>query len=352
MERYAALGIMSGSSLDGIDLAFCIFWLENDQWKFQIEKAITYPYHEEWKLKLHTLHLKTQKEIEDTHIEYGRLISEKVNLFIKNYGIKPSLIASHGHTILHEPEKGYTLQIGDGRTIAKHTGITTINDFRSKDIELGGQGAPLVPIGDELLFGEYDFCINLGGIANISYKERGKRIAFDICPANQLLNHLSQQLGVPFDKNGAFAQLGKLNKTLFNKLNKDPYFSLLAPKSLSNQYVQNYFIKRLDESNASVEDKLYTVVKHIAFHLNEAVMTQPGSTTLITGGGAHNRFLINAISMETNMEIIIPDNQIIDFKEALIFAFMGILKNMGKVNCFSSVTGASKDCSSGEIYYP
>ncbi len=171
--------------------------------------------------------------------------------FCRIVNIKPELIASHGHTIFHEPEKGYTLQIGDGQTIADLTGITTINDFRSKDIELGGQGAPLVPIGDALLFNEYDFCLNIGGIANISFDKNGKRLAFDICAANQLLNLLSMQLGAPFDRNGAFAQLGKLNVPLFKKLNNDPYFLTEPPKSLSNQYVQNAFTTLLESIECS-----------------------------------------------------------------------------------------------------
>lgn len=351
METFSAIGVMSGSSLDGLDLAYCEFE-RNRSWSFKVLKAKTYPFTEEWRLRLSSLPTKSQEEIERANIQFGQFIGETVFEFLKDNHLKPDLIASHGHTIFHAPEKGYTLQIGDGQTIADITGINTINDFRSKDIELGGQGAPLVPIGDALLFKEYDFCLNIGGIANISFDKKGKRLAFDICAANQLLNHLSLQLGAPFDKDGTFAQLGKLNIPLFNKLNNDMYFLLTQPKSLSNQYVQNAFTAKLETSNASVEDKLYTVVKHIAFQVNEAVKAQAGRKILVTGGGAHNRFLVDAISMETSKEIIVPDNEIIDFKEAIIFAFMGVLRKLEEINCLASATGASRNCSGGVIYNP
>ena len=351
METFSAIGVMSGSSLDGLDLAFCEF-KRNSGWSFKILKAKTSPFPEEWRLKLISLPSKSQQEIDKTNVQFGQFIGEAVNEFLQDGDSKPDLIASHGHTVFHEPERGFTLQIGDGQTIAKLTGITTINDFRSKDIELGGQGAPLVPIGDALLFKEFDFCLNIGGIANISFDKNGKRLAFDICAANQLLNHLSLQLGAPFDKGGAFAQLGKLNVPLFEKLNNDPFFLLEPPKSLSNQYVQMAFTSLLEASDSSVEDKLYTVVKHIAFQVNEATKHAITGQILVSGGGAHNRFLLDAISMETNKELFVPDKEIVDFKEALIFAFMGILRHLGEVNCLASATGASENCSGGVIHHP
>ena len=352
METYSALGIMSGSSLDGVDLALCEFTRNNSIWSFKIIKAITYPYSEEWRIKLFTLHKKKNEEILVTDLHYGRFLGELVNKFLNNCTIKPDLIASHGHTIFHEPENGYTLQIGDGQTIANTTGILTINDFRSKDIELGGQGAPLVPIGDELLFYEYDFCLNIGGIANISFNKDGKRLAFDVCPANQLLNYLSLQLGSPYDKNGAFAQLGKLNTELFDLLNADPYYLKAKPKSLSNQYVIDSFINKIDTIESSIEDKLYTVVKHIAFQLNQSISQFPSGKLLITGGGAHSGFLVKAIKLETKHELVILKPEIIDFKEAIIFALMGVLRSLGENNCIATATGASQNCSSGLIYYP
>lgn len=351
METFSAIGVMSGSSLDGLDLAFCEFE-RTDKWHYKILKATTYPFSEEWHLKLRSLPAKSRQEIEKADIEFGQLIGHKVIEFLEDVDSKPDIISSHGHTVFHAPEKGFTLQIGDGQTIAGLTGITTINNFRTKDIELGGQGAPLVPIGDELLFNEYDFCLNIGGIANISYKSNGQRIAFDICPANQLLNHLSLQLGVPYDKNGAFAQLGKMNQTLFDRLNADSYYLKPTPKSLSNQYVKDIFVHHIESCDAPVEDKLYTVSKHIAYQVKEATQHSNAAQILITGGGAHNGFLVNAIKMETNKEVIVPDNEIVDFKEAMIFAFMGVLRNRNETNCLASVTGSSRDCSGGIVHNP
>jgi anhydro-N-acetylmuramic acid kinase len=352
VEQYTAIGIMSGSSLDGVDIALCNFTVQNGKWTFNIADAVTYTYPEEWKLRLQELPRKEKAEIDTTNIAYGEFLGNLVNKFLENSTIKPDLISSHGHTIFHEPEKGYTLQIGDGKAIADITGILTINNFRQKDIDLGGQGAPLVPIGDKLLFGDYDFCLNIGGIANISFKENEQRLAHDVCPANQLLNYLSRQTGAPYDKGGALAQLGKLDKQLFDHLNDDNYYRKRTPKSLSNQYVTDSFISKLDISEATIEDKLYTVVKHIAWQIKQSVNHLPKGRLLITGGGAHNRFLVKAIELETEMDIVIPEKEIIDFKEALIFALMGVLRIKNEVNCLASVTGAREDSCCGIVHIP
>jgi len=352
MEIYTALGLMSGSSLDGLDIAFCEFSLDSTKWKFKIHQAETFAYDEEWLLLLKELPQKSKEEIEWANIEYGELTAILVNNFIEEYNLKPDLIASHGHTILHEPAKGYTLQIGNGQTIANNTNIKTICDFRSKDVSLGGQGAPLVPIGDKYLFGDFDFCLNIGGIANISIEEKGQMKAFDICGANQLLNHLSLQAGKPYDENGSIAQMGKMNRNLFNQLNSDNYFNLAPPKSLSNQYVIDNFISLLDSYQCPLEDKLLTAVKHIAYQINETIKNIPEGRLLISGGGAHNAFLVQALRRETKHEIVIPNSKIIDFKEALIFAFMGVLRNLEMTNCLATVTGAREDSSGGQVFLP
>ena len=352
MEQFTAIGIMSGSSLDGVDIAQCSFTVSEGKWRFKIEKAVTYPYPEEWKLILKELSLKEKSAITTADHTYGTYLGNLVNEFLKDLPNKPDLIASHGHTVFHEPEKGYTLQIGSGKAIADTTGIQTITNFRQKDIDLGGQGAPLVPIGDLLLFSNYEFCLNIGGIANISYDENGQRLAYDICPANQLLNYLSKQTGALYDKGGAIAQLGKLDKQLFDHLNEDEYYKKDRPKSLSNQYVTNVFISRLDMFHSSVEDKLYTVVKHIAWQVKQSVAHLPKGKLLITGGGAHNHFLVKAIELETGLEIVIPDREIIDFKEALIFALMGVLRVRNQINCLASATGAQEDSCCGDMHLP
>jgi len=352
MTKYSALGLMSGSSLDGLDMAYCEFQKSDDNWTYEIIVAETLSYTEEWILTLKELPSADAIKLLETNISYGNLLAEQIYDFTKKHNIKPDIIASHGHTIFHEPASGFTFQLGDGQSIASKTGIKTISDFRSKDILLGGQGAPLVPIGDELLFHEFDFCLNVGGIANISFIKNSKRIAFDICGANQILNHLSLQLGKTYDNKGKFALLGKMNPHLFEKLNKDDYFLNPYPKSLSNQYVKNNFISIVDEFNYSIEDKLYTVAKHIAYQINEAIKDFPAGRLLITGGGAHNDFLVKAITMEIKHQLIKPDNITIDFKEALIFAFMGVLRFLGATNCLASVTGATRDSSSGIVYNP
>lgn len=342
---------MSGSSLDGVDIAYCEFFFDTE-WHYSIIKAETIPYDEEWRIILTELPEQKGDKLIEYDISYGNYLGDLVVQFHEHHELIPDLVSSHGHTIFHNPDKGMTFQLGHGQAIATSTGIKTICDFRIGDILLGGQGAPLVPIGDSLLFPEYDFCINLGGIANISYESEGKRIAFDICAANQLLNHLSRQMGKPFDENGNIAQLGKLNTHLFEKLNNHPYFNHGFPKSMSNQLITNTFINILDDSEASLEDRLYTVCKHIAFQINQIIKNIEGDKILISGGGAHNGFLITAIQKEINRKLIIPDKIIVDYKEAMIFAFLGVLRLEGKINCLASATGAIKDSSVGVIYMP
>jgi len=342
---------MSGSSLDGVDIAYCEFSYDGN-WDYKIIVAETIPYPAEWIIALTEMPNQKGEKLIEYDIRYGKYLGELVSEFIVSHELNPDIISSHGHTIFHNPEEGYTFQLGNGQAISSKTSKVTITDFRIENIQLGGQGAPLVPIGDKLLFPEYDYCINIGGIANISFDKNEKRIAFDICPANQLLNHLSRQIGEPFDKNGDIALLGKMNTQLFEELNNHAYYRLPYPKSISNQLVTNSFTNILTDSEASVEDKLYTVCKHIAFQIYKTTEDIVGENVLITGGGAHNNFLITAIQKETRKNIIIPHRVIVDFKEAMIFAFMGALRIEGKTNCLASATGANRDSSSGVIYLP
>ncbi len=351
MKKYTAIGIMSGSSLDGVDIAYCEF-TNSSTWKYNILFAETVSYSHDWLTILNKLPNGNAETLIECDIKYGKLLADMVNRFIKKHKLSPDIISSHGHTIFHNPSKSYTFQLGNGQAIASSTNITTVSDFRIGDILLNGQGAPLVPIGDELLFNEYDFCVNIGGIANISFNKNGKRLAYDICPANQLLNYLSRTIGKKYDNNGDIAKSGKTNNDLLYNLNQNKYYSLPYPKSLSNQYVTNSFIPILDNSNIPIEDKLNTVCKHISNQITVATNTELGGNVLITGGGAHNSFLIDSIKEEISQTITVPELKIIDFKEALIFAFMGLLKIHNKINCLSSSTGAKKDSSSGVIYNP
>lgn len=352
MTQYTALGIMSGSSLDGLDLAYCEFSENEEKWSYRIIAAETIPYPEEWKMLLQESFYVSGEKLAENDVTYGKFLGGQASDFLRKHGFKPDIIASHGHTIFHNPEAEYSLQLGNGQAIALVTGIETVSNFRNKDIQLGGQGAPLVPIGDRLLFSEFDYCLNLGGIANISFEEKGQRRAFDICPANQLLNHLSRQMGLPYDKNGETALLGKLDKTLFDQLNSLEFYKRSYPKSLSNEQVREIFLPLLDDSPASLEDKLYTAAKHIAYQIASATDSSSAKKILLTGGGAHNNFLIEAIRRECLQTLHLPEAQIIDFKEALIFAFMGILRKVGHINCLASATGALRDSSCGVIYLP
>jgi anhydro-N-acetylmuramic acid kinase len=352
MKNYKVIGVMSGSSLDGLDIAYCHFENNNGKWNFEIIKAVTLNFDAQWKQILKNIKNLTATETLKYHTLFGKHIGYSVKKFINENGFTPVLISSHGHTVFHNPAQGYTFQLGHGQAIATTSGITTVSDFRIKDIIAGGEGAPLVPIGDLMLFPQYEYCLNLGGIANISFQKDGKRIGFDICPANQLLNYLSRQLGKPYDINGNFAQLGKMHKPLFDKLNETEFYKLEYPKSLSNEYIENNFFEILDSFAVPVEDKLYTTVKHIAFQINRVIENRPKGEILVTGGGAHNIFLINALRFEKGLKFVVPENNIVNFKESLIFALMGILRLENKINCLSGVTGASIDTSAGTLYYP
>lgn len=339
---------MSGTSLDGLDIAFCTFRYDQ-KWNFQIEKAETIPYTSNWKQRLQNAPDLSGLQLQVLHNEYGQYIGKQVHNFVKKHNIKADLIASHGHTVFHQPENKLTLQIGNGAEIASETGITTISNFRSMDVALGGQGAPLVPIGDELLFSDYDACINIGGFANISFKENNKRVAYDISPANIILNHLSNKLGSDYDQNGELGKQGNLNETLLKQFNNLNYYTLPYPKSLGKEWLDHTFLPVLEKSNISIHDQLTTAYYHIATQIANSLKKEH-SKILITGGGAYNQYLIELIRKQTKSDIILPASIIIDFKEALLFAFLGLLRFENKVNCLSSVTGAKQNCSGGTIH--
>ena len=341
---------MSGSSLDGLDIAYVNFSHDNKRWFFQIVEAGNVPYSEYWRTQLSEAFNKDKEELKELDKEYGRYLGQITKRFIEKYELDPKLIASHGHTIFHRPEEGFTLQIGDGQEIADATGIMTINDFRSEDVKKGGQGAPLVPIGDRHLFAEYPICLNIGGIANVSYETEGRRIAYDICMANQVLNYLSNKLGYDYDNNGNFARQGKVDRELLDILNNNPYYSQDAPKSLGREFFENAQHKIIDESSSDIKDIIATATEHIAYQIVKSTESLGKSKMLITGGGAKNTYLIERIKAMSKHEIVVPDTMIIDYKEALIFAFLGVLKLEGKTNVLSSVTGASSDSSSGSVY--
>jgi anhydro-N-acetylmuramic acid kinase len=344
------IGVMSGTSLDGVDICYIRFNY-NDAYDFEILKAITYKYSDTWKLALQNAFTADEKSLKIFDIEYGSYLGGLINQFIdKNEISNIDFIASHGHTIFHKPEEGYTLQIGNGQTIADITQLKVICDFRTQDVKLGGQGAPLVPIGDELLFYDNDYCLNLGGFVNVSFKEGNKRIAFDICPVNIVLNHYVNKLDVTFDDKGQLAASGNVNKQVLDKLNSLDYYHQLHPKSLGYEWIVDVIFPLIDGYHLEIKDILRTFVEHVAFQISKII--QKDSSVLITGGGAFNDFLIQRIEFYLDQKITLPSTQLIDFKEAIIFAFLGVLKLRGEVNILKSVTGAKKDHSSGVIFEP
>ncbi|WP_445758146.1 anhydro-N-acetylmuramic acid kinase [Polaribacter sp.] len=348
-NKIFAIGVMSGSSLDGIDLAFVSFEKENYQ-NFEIVFAETIPYSNQWKHTLRNAIRFSAHELKELSINYGVFLGDKINQFMSKFSIKKvDFVASHGHTIFHQPEKSITLQIGDGQTIANKTNQKVVCDFRSQDVALGGQGAPLVPIGDELLFPGFDYCLNLGGFANISYKENNQRIAFDICPVNVVLNFYAIKLGVEYDANGAIAKSGIYHESLFHRLNSLEYFSQKPPKSLGIEWVQKEVFPILEASNETPSSILRTYTDHIAWQIAKVI--PENKKVLCTGGGTYNSYLIKKVSSTKKLELIIPDKNLIEFKEALIFAFLGLLRIDNQINCLQSVTGAKKDHSSGVIFY-
>ena len=350
MESYFALGIMSGTSLDGLDLAFCRLSNCGKQWSYVIEKTLTVPYPGEWYQKLAGASSLDALSFLLLHKEYGKYIGEQVNAFLSEGNILPDLVASHGHTVFHKPAQGLTFQLGDGAVLAATCGIITVCDFRSLDVALGGQGAPLVPMGDEILFGKFDYCLNLGGFANISYRQEERRLAFDICPVNILINHLSLKLGLSFDKEGNTGRSGTVISPVLAALDGLSYYKTPPPKSLGREWLEHQVLPLVNNPSYTIPDLLRTVYQHIAGKISSVISGNPDKKALVTGGGSYNSFLLELIRENTDCSLIIPDDKLIQYKEALIFALLGILKIRNEINCLSSVTGAEKDSSSGIVY--
>ncbi len=341
---------MSGTSLDGLDIALCEFEGSGNNFSYKILKAETISYTAEQKNKLRSLPYLNVENYFKLHHQLGKFFGKEVVKFTKDISEKPFAVASHGHTVFHQPQKGYSTQIGCGATIAAYTNTTTVCDFRSLDVALHGQGAPLVPIGDKLLFSQYKSCLNIGGIGNISFDKNDSRIAFDICFANMALNHFAQLSGSDYDKGGNWAKQGSLNEELFNVLNNLEFFKLKTAKSIGREYFESEFLYTIQKHKLPVNDILNTLVNHIAFQIALVLNENKLEDVFITGGGAHNTFLIEALKKYYKGNIIIPDDITINYKEALIFAFLGYLRLNEQINTLSSVTGAKNNSIGGAVY--
>ena len=343
-----AIGLMSGTSLDGLDIVYVKFQ-KSDSANFEILLAETISYSNLWKERLQSAINLDKKGISILHNEYGVFLGIKTKEFISKNNIRMlDFIASHGHTVFHQPEKGFTLQVGDGEEILKATNCMVVADFRIQDVQLGGQGAPLVPIGDRLLFSEFKACVNLGGFANISYERNDLRIAFDICPVNIVMNYYSKKIGLEYDDKGALASKGTIHQGLLKELNSLTFYSKKPPKSLGLEWVQQYIFPLVEKYKLEPLNILRTFLEHVAQQISKTIL--PFDTILFTGGGVYNDFLIKRIEYIGKKNIILPSYNIINYKEALIFALLGFLKLQEQVNCLSSVTGAQKNHSSGKIF--
>jgi len=340
---------MSGSSLDGLDLALCRFEQHDQVWSFECLESDTISYNTAFATRFIHAMAGTALELAQLDKDLGTFIGKSAAQLAS--GKQVDLVASHGHTIFHKPEERLTTQIGSGAEISATSGLTTVCDFRTVDVALGGQGAPLVPVGETYLFPDYDAFLNLGGIANISL--HGERITgYDVCICNQLLNSLAEELQLDFDSEGATARSGSIDLELLQQLNALPFHTLPPPKSLGREWFQEVVLPLMTASSASIPDKLATAVEHIATQLAHSFREITCSKILVTGGGAFNVYLMERLGSLTEKKLEIPTKQVVAYKEAMIFAFLGLLRYLELPNTLAQVTGAPSDTIGGCVYLP
>lgn len=350
-RKMKIVGIMSGTSMDGVDLALCELTEVNGNFQYQIIASQTFAYEEKWRVRLSQLRYQNAENYARTDIFYGKYLGELVNSFLQSNGLQADLIASHGHTIFHDPAGWLTAQIGDGPTINATTGIPVVSNFRRADVALGGQGAPLAGLGDQLLFSEYPVCINLGGFCNIS----GKGTNWDISPCNIVFNRLAREVGKKFDENGQIAEAGEIIFPLLNQLNNIPYYQKNGPKSLGREWInKNFWHLVRDYDNEPLENKMKTLIAHVSFQIARSIdqlvgNNGAGEKVLVTGGGAHNPVLVEFLKSESDADIIVPEPQLIDFKESLIFALLGYLRVKNRNNTDAAFTGAGSNFICGSL---
>jgi anhydro-N-acetylmuramic acid kinase len=355
MKTYKVIGMMSGTSMDGIDLAYCELTPEEDgKWKYSIGTSTTVAYDEVWRLRLSKLRNQNALVFHKTDRYYGEYIGRLINSFIDENKLEVDLVAAHGHTVFHQPENNITVQVGNSNAIAGVTGLPVVANFRALDVVKGGEGAPLAAIGDDLLFSEYDMCLNIGGFSNISAIVDGGRIAYDISPANIALNRIAREFGQEYDDGGKIAESGSIDYDLLGLLNNIPYYEKSYPKSLGREWIMKNFWYIVRESKASKEDKMKTLCDHIGDQIGSNIenLNSNSSQTirvLATGGGVFNNILVDHIRTHTDAEIVIPDSSLINYKEALIFALLGILRVRNEFNILKQYTGADTDSVAGEL---
>lgn len=356
---YSALGLMSGSSLDGLDIVFAEFNVNAGNWTYEILATDCYGYSDEWKGKLQSAVALTALEYQLLHAEYGHYLGAQVNKFIEvnNLQYRVGLIASHGHTTFHVPQKKMTAQLGDGAAIAAETGLPVVSDLRALDVAFGGQGAPIVPIGEKALLKDYGLFLNLGGIANMSFNLLDQYIAFDVCPANRVMNLICNGVNKEYDEGGKMAALGMVHEELLQKLNRLDYYQKSYPKSLANDFGTDVVFPLIKSFGLPHNDELRTYTEHIVQQLKRATvssrMTDSEAKLLVTGGGAFNTFLIQRLSDELlsiGVQVVVPEENLVKYKEALIMGLIGVLRWRQEYNVLSSVTGAQRDSIGGAVW--
>ncbi len=358
MTNRTLIGLMSGSSLDGLDIICVNFWDQNDILRWEIKgRPTTIDYPSAIQTLLQHLHTLDEKSLIDLDIQLGKFYGTVVQEYMQMNDVRVDVIASHGHTVRHHPELGYSLQIGHGQEIANAAGIPCVNQFRSADISAGGQGAPLAPVVEHYIFQGYQMFLNIGGIANISLHKEDEIIAYDICAANQLLNHLSKQLGKPYDDKGEDARSGNLDMALIEQFMQDPFLALDFPKSIDNNYVREHYLNRLDELAENPINLLasctHFIAKTIGKEISALAKQHDIDHVFISGGGAFNDYLLDLIRLEIeDIKIIMPDTEMITQKESILMALCGYLYLENKPNSFAAATGASRDTINGVIYHP
>jgi len=340
---------MSGTSLDGLDLCLAEFREEQGKWQFRIHDAQTLPYSEEWLQRLSDSFALSGPALCQLDRDYGHYLGIKSREFLA--GRKVDFISSHGHTVYHRPELRFTLQIGHGGALQAETRCLVVNDFRSEDVALGGQGAPLVPVGDALLFSQYDGCLNLGGISNLSWKdENHTRRAGDVVPVNLVFSYLVRPLGLDFDAGGQLGKKGNLQPDLLEQLQALKMMQRPFPRSFGREDLETEVIPALNSGAWSVPDALATCREWMAVAISEELNKNKIRTCLLSGGGAYNAGLVEAIRAKTECRLELGNSLLIEFKEALIFGFLGLLRVLGRENVWKEVTGASESGSRGSVW--
>lgn len=347
---------MSGTSLDGLDLCAVEFERTNGRWTYRIHAFETIPYRGTlWPEHLTAAYrdrgaLRTQVSHEFALWCQGQWLD-----FGARHQFAAHAVAHHGHTVEHDPLRGITVQIGHEASAFASSPIPVVGDFRSGNVARGGQGAPLVPLADRDLFEDFAVCVNLGGFSNASWTDGGGlRRAGDLGPCNGLLNPLAGELGRDYDPEGTYAATGTARPT--PDLEKLHYYGAPFPKSLGREWMETDFLPAFNAKRPNrTEDALATASAHIAWSIAQGLRAAnaPKGPALLSGGGAYNTDLIRRLrETAPEWEWTVAPKDILEAKEALAFAYLGLLRLRGEPNVLASYAGGTADGCDGSIFGP